>query len=528
MDDRVGDAVYEAYFGGMGEKLAILTRERIHWICERAVGQRVIDIGCSQGIASILIAREGREVVGIDVDAKSIAFAKEALKKESLDVQRRIQFLNLDFLSEDFTGRSFDTVIMSEVLEHLIDPRTFLEKAIGITVPAGKILITVPFGINDAPDHKRTYYGFNLVRSLVKDLSILDANVVGNSWLCLECRKDVTTSGKSLDEMFEFLETELYHRERALTKGRGARQMDADEAQTDRELADMLQTISRDTQNLASRFIRVENQLTKYSRIEEQLDALRADVADSTDQLDERLGKIVEQSANLSRIEEGMGSLRADMGGTAKQTDERLELLRAQFMEGGRDQLDSLVAMSAKLENMSAQANKGAASAHDLQIAVDGTNELVRNHLAQQRGTLEDLAREMDRARNDANRRDAVILTLRDEAKAREARHGEALLRNKELETKLNLFNPKYSKCLENCERLKKEKEETRARLNATAERLTKEIREEERILSEYTRVNKERDKLKRKNEMFERSRTGKVVKFVWGIFNRIKGYGKK
>ena len=42
-------------------------RARIHWLAERAEG-RVLDVGCSQGLLPILLAREGYEVVSVPVN----------------------------------------------------------------------------------------------------------------------------------------------------------------------------------------------------------------------------------------------------------------------------------------------------------------------------------------------------------------------------------------------------------------------------------------------------------------------------
>jgi len=49
-----------------------LNRAQIDWLVEQARGA-VLDIGCSQGIASILCARRGLEVLGVDVEPDRIA-----------------------------------------------------------------------------------------------------------------------------------------------------------------------------------------------------------------------------------------------------------------------------------------------------------------------------------------------------------------------------------------------------------------------------------------------------------------------
>jgi 2-polyprenyl-6-hydroxyphenyl methylase/3-demethylubiquinone-9 3-methyltransferase len=50
-------------------------------------GRRVLDVGCSQGIASILLAREGKTVWGVDREALAVESAKERLADEEEPVR---------------------------------------------------------------------------------------------------------------------------------------------------------------------------------------------------------------------------------------------------------------------------------------------------------------------------------------------------------------------------------------------------------------------------------------------------------
>ena len=47
---------------------------RIRWICSKVESSVVIDIGCSTGVVSILLVREGFEVVGVDFDNDRIEY----------------------------------------------------------------------------------------------------------------------------------------------------------------------------------------------------------------------------------------------------------------------------------------------------------------------------------------------------------------------------------------------------------------------------------------------------------------------
>lgn len=72
-------------------------------------------------------------------------------------MQEKIAFVNADFLSHDFRQSKFETVVITEVLEHLVQPQSFIEAAAKLLVPDGRLVVTVPFGINDFIDHKHTF-----------------------------------------------------------------------------------------------------------------------------------------------------------------------------------------------------------------------------------------------------------------------------------------------------------------------------------------------------------------------------------
>lgn len=74
------DRVMEAYYGKLGEHFMQETRTRVHWICAQVTGKTVLDVGCSQGIIPVLLAREGYVVTGVDNSAKAIEQASDYLR----------------------------------------------------------------------------------------------------------------------------------------------------------------------------------------------------------------------------------------------------------------------------------------------------------------------------------------------------------------------------------------------------------------------------------------------------------------
>ena len=153
------DRISEVYHGGLfSERAQRAARSRIHWMCSRIRGKRVLDIGCSQGITCILAGREGFSVVGVDVEEPAIDFARKELAAEPDAVRERVQFLCDDIFRAELDGERFDTVILGEVLEHQTNPRQLFLRACEFLDPDGVIVAATPFGLHVHHDHKSTLY----------------------------------------------------------------------------------------------------------------------------------------------------------------------------------------------------------------------------------------------------------------------------------------------------------------------------------------------------------------------------------
>jgi len=178
----IHDRVTEAYYGELGEKMMQETQHRMHWIRDNVVGTKILDIGCSQGIGPILLGRLGKKVTGVDISQKAVDEANEALEKEESAVKEKVNFKKSDFLAYDANKEQFDTITITEVLEHLVNPEDFIEKAKELLVDNGTLIVTVPFGINDHIDHKKTYYFLDLYQMIYKDFDLKDVSILGK-WI---------------------------------------------------------------------------------------------------------------------------------------------------------------------------------------------------------------------------------------------------------------------------------------------------------------------------------------------------------
>jgi 2-polyprenyl-3-methyl-5-hydroxy-6-metoxy-1,4-benzoquinol methylase len=100
-------------------------------------GECVLDIGCGRGELDYEIARKaGGIVVGIDYEKDRLDSARENYQHPNLE------FIHGD-VSESIPSQQFDTIIMSNVLEHIENRVAFLQK-VKDRIHPGRFLFRVP------------------------------------------------------------------------------------------------------------------------------------------------------------------------------------------------------------------------------------------------------------------------------------------------------------------------------------------------------------------------------------------------
>jgi hypothetical protein len=105
---------------------------------ELAAGKAVLDIACGEGYGSNLLARTARLVVGVDVDAASVAHAREAYPADNL------RFLEGTCAAIPLADRSVDLVVSFETLEHHDQHREMMVEVRRVLRPDGVLLISTP------------------------------------------------------------------------------------------------------------------------------------------------------------------------------------------------------------------------------------------------------------------------------------------------------------------------------------------------------------------------------------------------
>ena len=134
-----------------------ILRRRIDWMADQTQGQRVLDVGCNDGVLEILLARRGFDVTGVDSDATALEFARHLLANEPEEVSARVRLIHGDLARTVLALDPFDTVVIGEVLEHLEDPEALLDRSLELVRPEGRVVITTPFGFHPHENHRQTF-----------------------------------------------------------------------------------------------------------------------------------------------------------------------------------------------------------------------------------------------------------------------------------------------------------------------------------------------------------------------------------
>ena len=135
----------EAVWPGLRNDLFV-AHESIYTFAARwAAGARVLDAACGTGYGSFVLARAGAgSVVGLDRNPARIRFATRRFEARGLSYRLG------ECEALGFTADSFDLVVSSNTLEHLSDPRLFLQGVAKSIRKSGHLLVAVPPVLSEA------------------------------------------------------------------------------------------------------------------------------------------------------------------------------------------------------------------------------------------------------------------------------------------------------------------------------------------------------------------------------------------
>jgi 2-polyprenyl-3-methyl-5-hydroxy-6-metoxy-1,4-benzoquinol methylase len=95
---------------------------------------RLLDVGCGAGELLAHYQRLGWSACGIDFSARACGACR----------QRGLEVYEGTIFDAPLSGRQFDLILMSHVIEHLLDPVAVLARAADLLAPRGKVILETP------------------------------------------------------------------------------------------------------------------------------------------------------------------------------------------------------------------------------------------------------------------------------------------------------------------------------------------------------------------------------------------------
>jgi SAM-dependent methyltransferase len=115
--------------------------EHLHRYClarDLCAGLDVLDVASGEGYGAALLAGVARGVIGVEIDAASVAHAARAYARPNL------RFITGDAVRLPLADACVDVVVSFETLEHLFDQEAFLAEVRRVLRPGGLFLVSTP------------------------------------------------------------------------------------------------------------------------------------------------------------------------------------------------------------------------------------------------------------------------------------------------------------------------------------------------------------------------------------------------
>jgi ubiquinone/menaquinone biosynthesis C-methylase UbiE len=129
--------------------IQLLTLGRIRRIKEKIAndyvreGTRVLEIGCGTGTLTLMMAKRGATVTGIDASPRMLAEAEKRVQDANLGDQVTLKYMDAALIGDRFPAASFDLIVSTLVFSELAlgDQRFVLEACQKLLAPNGRLLI---------------------------------------------------------------------------------------------------------------------------------------------------------------------------------------------------------------------------------------------------------------------------------------------------------------------------------------------------------------------------------------------------
>ena len=104
--------------------------------------QYILDLGCGNGAMVRFLLKQGYIAYGTDASEQGIAIARKRHPEHFA-----VQDLSIDALPDKLAGIPFNTIISTEVIEHLYNPRLFIAfcRKILLQYGGGNLILSTPY-----------------------------------------------------------------------------------------------------------------------------------------------------------------------------------------------------------------------------------------------------------------------------------------------------------------------------------------------------------------------------------------------
>ena len=109
-------------------------------LIDKGKNQYILDLGCGNGYLVNHLITLGYNAYGTDASEKGIAIAQKTNPDRFF-----VQDLSSDALPPQLQAIPFDTIISTEVIEHLYNPQAFIDFCRQQLKPGGELIITTPY-----------------------------------------------------------------------------------------------------------------------------------------------------------------------------------------------------------------------------------------------------------------------------------------------------------------------------------------------------------------------------------------------
>lgn len=104
------------------------------------VGKRVLDIGCQNGATLVALIERGARATGIEIKPTCVEAAAIRMRCHGVQADVRVG----SACAMPYADGSFDAALVSNVIEHVEDPRALIRECARVLVPGGVLYLDGP------------------------------------------------------------------------------------------------------------------------------------------------------------------------------------------------------------------------------------------------------------------------------------------------------------------------------------------------------------------------------------------------